>query len=177
MALGFLIIKKQYDFLDRELVEQLAENPYFQYFIGLPGYESEPPFAPSLLVEFRRSLINEILGEINEMIIVYNHPDDHTPGGTTESADPESPVEGSDNKGTLILDATCVTQYIAFPQDINLLNEARENLESIIDTICYEYNVPKPRTYRQKARADYLAQAKRRKRTAKLIRKAIKKQL
>ena len=53
-ALGSLIIQKQYDYSDRELVEQITENPYYQYFIGLPGYQQEPPFAPSLLVEFRQ---------------------------------------------------------------------------------------------------------------------------
>ena len=37
-ALGSLIIQKQYDYSDRELVEQIRENPYYQYFIGLPGY-------------------------------------------------------------------------------------------------------------------------------------------
>lgn len=82
-----------------------------------------------------------------------------------------------ENEGTLILDATCAPQQIAFPQDINLLNDARENLEVIIDTVCYEYNEPKPRTYRQNARKDYLALAKRKKRSGKLIHKAIKKQL
>ena len=178
MALGSLLIQKQYGYSDRELVEQLAENPYYQYFIGLPGYDPKPPYAPSLLVEFRKRLTDEILGDINEMIIAYNHPDDHTPGGSSGNADePASPKNGSGNDGTLILDATCAPQQIAFPQDINLLNEARENLETIIDTVCYEYNEPKPRTYRRNARADYLALAKRRKRTGKLIRKAIKKQL
>ena len=179
MALGSLIIQKQFGYSDRELVEQLSENPYYQYFIGLPGFDPKPPFAPSLLVEFRKRLTDEILGEINEMIIAYNHPDDHTPGNSSGGgvSDPKTSEEGSDNQGTLILDATCAPQHSAFPQDINLLNEARENLETIIDTICYEYNEQKPRTYRQKARADYLSLAKRRKRTGKLIRKAIKKQL
>ena len=180
MALGSLIIQKQFGYSDRELVEQISENPYYQYFIGLPGFDPKPPFAPSLLVEFRKRLTDEILGEINEMIIEYNHPDDHTPGNSSGggSSEPESSEkEESDNQGTLILDATCAPQYIAFPQDINLLNEARENLETIIDTICYEYNETKPRTYRRNARADYLSLAKRRKRTGKLIRKAIKKQL
>lgn len=37
----------------------------------------------------------------------------------------------------MMLDATYALQYIEFPQDINLLNEARENLEEIIDTIFY----------------------------------------
>jgi len=179
MALGSLIIQKQFGYSDRELVEQLSENPYYQYFIGMPGFDPKPPFAPSLLVEFRKRLTEEILGEINEMIIAYNHPDDHKPGGSSGTGNDagSSDNEGAGNQGTLILDATCAPQHIAFPQDINLLNEARENLETIIDTICYEYNEPKPRTYRQNARADYLALAKRRKRTGKQIRKAIKKQL
>ena len=69
LALGSLIIQKQYDYSDRELVEQLTENPYYQFFIGLPGYQQEPPFVPSLLVEFRQRLTAAILGEINEMII------------------------------------------------------------------------------------------------------------
>ena len=77
----------------------------------------------------------------------------------------------------MILDATCAPQNIAYPQDINLLNEARENLESIIDQICDEYNFYKPRMYREKARKAYLALAKCRKRTGKRIRKAIGQQL
>ena len=178
-ALGSLIIQKQYDYSDRELVEQITENPYYQYFIGLPGYQQEPPFAPSLLVEFRKRLTADILGEINEMIIEFNHPDDEPPADSTDASDDESAENDAPdgNKGTLMLDATCAPQQIAFPQDINLLNEARENLETIIDTICYEYNEPKPRTYRQNARRDYLALAKKKKRTKKAIREALKKQL
>ena len=179
LALGSLIIQKQYDYADRELVEQLTENPYYQFFIGLPGYQQEPPFVPSLLVEFRKRLTDDILGEINEMIIEFNHPNDHNPTGGSGKSENASPAGegGSDNKGTLMLDATCAPQHIAFPQDINLLNEAREDLESIIDAVCYEYKEPKPRTYRKTARKDYLALAKRKKRSSKVIRKAIRKQL
>lgn len=176
LALGSLIIQKQYSYSDRELVEQLTENPYYQYFIGLPGYQQTAPFVPSLLVEFRKRLTDEVLGEINEMIIKYNHPDDPK-GGSGNASDGNNAEEPKDNQGTLILDATCAPQNIAYPQDINLLNEARENLETIIDTVCYEYNTEKPRTYRVNARKDYLALAKRRRRSGKAIRKAIKKQL
>ena len=35
-ALGSLIIQKQYDYSNRELVEQIRENPYYQFYIGLP---------------------------------------------------------------------------------------------------------------------------------------------
>lgn len=85
--------------------------------------------------------------EIND--IEYNHPDAHTSaGGSSDSGNAFTGGDaGRSNKGMLMLDDTCAPQHIAFPQDINLLNEARENLESIIDAICYEYDKPKPRTY------------------------------
>jgi len=180
-ALGSLLIQKQLPFSDRELVEEIRENPYFQYFIGLPGYKDEIPFVPSLLVEFRKRLTEEVLTEINEMIIEYNSPNEDGPtdgsgsGKDSDSSEDKSLEESP--KGTLILDATCAPQNISYPQDVNLLNEARMNLEEIIDTICYEYNYSKPRTYRKNARKDYLNLAKSRKRTAKKICKAIKAQL
>ena len=185
-ALGSLLIQKEYGYSDRELVEQIKENPYYQYFIGLPGYEYKAPFVPSLLVEFRKRLDENVLAEINEMIAAYNSSDDSSDDDSNDgsnSADDTSNESNTDaasepeNAGTLILDATCAPQNIAFPQDISLLNEARENLEAMIDQICYEYNFYKPRMYREKAREAYLALAKCRKRTSKRIRKAIGQQL
>ena len=185
-ALGSLLIQKEYGYSDRELVEQIKENPYYQYFIGLPGYEYKAPFVPSLLVEFRKRLDENILAEINEMIAAYNSSDDSSDddsnggGNSADNTNNENDTDTAsepENEGTLILDATCAPQNIAFPQDINLLNEARENLESMIDQICDEYNFYKPRMYREKAREAYLALAKCRKRTGKRIRKAIGQQL
>ena len=184
-ALGSLLIQKEYGYSDRELVEQIKENPYYQYFIGLPGYEYKAPFVPSLLVEFRKRLDEDVLAEINEMIAAYNNPDDssdddsNSGGDSADNTNDEKDTEASEpeNEGTLILDATCAPQKIAYPQDINLLNEARENLEAMIDQICDKYNYYKPRMYRKKARESYLALAKCRKRTGKRIRKAISQQL
>lgn len=179
MALGSLIIQKQIGCSDRELVEQITENPYFQYFIGLPGYQMDPPFVPSLLVEFRKRLTADVMVDINEMILDYNSPDDpgdNDPNGSPSEGGP-SETSPKPNSGTLMLDATCAPQNIEYPQDINLLNQSREDLEHIIDEICYAYNLRKPRMYRQNARADYLALAKSRKRNGKKIRKAIRKQL
>ena len=185
-ALGSLLIQKEYGYSDRELVEQIKENPYYQYFIGLPGYEYKAPFVPSLLVEFRKRLDENVLADINEMIAAYNDPDDSSDddsnggGNSADNTNTENDKQSAcepENEGTLILDATCAPQNIAYPQDINLLNEAREKLESIIDEICDEYNFYKPRMYREKAREAYLALAKCRKRTGKRIRKAIGQQL
>lgn len=174
MALGSLMIQKEYSFSDRTLVEHLQENPYFQYFIGLAGFQLEAPFAPSLLVEFRKRLTEDILMDINELILKDDNDDDQptSGGGADEGSDTHE-----ENKGTLILDATCAPQNIEFPQDINLLNETREKLEGIIDAVCSRENLDKPRTYRKMARRDYLNLARSKKRTAKRIRKAIRQQL
>ena len=67
MALGLLIIQKQYGYSDRELLEQITENPYYQYFVGLPGFQNEPPFVLSLLVEFRKRL-NEARENLEALI-------------------------------------------------------------------------------------------------------------
>ena len=180
-ALGSLLIQKQYHYPDEELVEQIRENPYYQYFIGLPGYEDKIPFVPSLLVEFRKRLSEDVLNEINEMIIAFNaqqDDDDSNDGsGDAGQSDQQDSETDSENAGTLILDATCAPQNIKYPQDIELLSEAREKLEDMICRVSDEYNYYRPRMYREKARKDYLALAKCRKRSAKKIRKAIRKQL
>ena len=181
MALGSLLIQKQYHYPDEELVEQIRENPYYQYFIGLPGYEDKIPFVPSLLVEFRKRLSEDVLNEINEMIIAFNaqqdDDDSNDASGDAGQSDQQDSATDSENAGTLILDATCAPQNIKYPQDIELLNEAREKLEDMICRVSDEYNFYRPRMYREKARKDYLALAKCRKRSAKKIRKAIRKQL
>lgn len=174
MALGSLLIQKQYGYSDEELVEQLRENPYYQYFIGMPGYKDKYPFVPSLLVEFRKRLTEDVLNEVNEIIISSamsneknngddssGHNDDDNSGGKkTENTDTIKNEVEEKNSGTLILDATCAPQNIEYPQDVNLLNECREKLEKIIDKICYEWGYYTPRMYRENARKDYLSLAK-----------------
>lgn len=136
---------------------------------------------PSLLVEFRKRLSEDVLNEINEMIIAFNaqqDDDDSNDGsGDAGQSDQQDSETDSENAGTLILDATCAPQNIKYPQDVELLNEAREKLEDMICRVSDEYNFYRPRMYREKARKDYLALAKCRKRGAKKIRKAIRKQL
>ncbi|AJH77273.1 transposase DDE domain protein [Heyndrickxia coagulans DSM 1 = ATCC 7050] len=77
------------------------------------------------------------------------------------------------------MDATCAPADIAYPTDLGLLNEAREKLEHIIDVLHepHKGKLRKPRTYRKRARKDYLSVAKQRKAGARKIRKAVGKQL
>jgi IS5 family transposase len=140
---------------------------YLQYFCGYPEYNDEKlPFDPSLMVYFRKRLTPEILGEINEMII--------NKAQTGDDSDNEEPPA---NNGTLIVDATCAPSQIKYPQDTELLNEARKNTESMIDSLHKPTDGKKPRTYRKKAHKHYLSVARKKKKNKREIRKAIKKQL
>jgi hypothetical protein len=173
MALGALIIQTERGISDTEVTLQIQETPCLQYFCGMPAYEDKQPFDSSLMVYFRKRLTPEILGEINELIIEK----------AEKKADLSAEPRGGDddtkppNMGDLIVDATCAPQNIRYPQDTSLLNEARENLEQMVDGLHDPKDGAKPRTYRRKARRDYLKTAKKRQRTTKEIRRAIKKQL
>ena len=58
-----------YQYSDRELVEQLTEDPYYQYFIGLLGYQEESPIDASTLVLFRKRLKMDVIMEANEYML------------------------------------------------------------------------------------------------------------
>ncbi len=113
--------------------------------------------------------INNDGEQINSSTDISNNPEN-----TESSSEPVS----IKHKGKLILDATAVNQAIKFPIDLNLLNESREITEEIIDKF-WELGLysKKPRTYRRVARKDYLATAKKRKKSKKENRKANGKQL
>ena len=118
MALGSLIIQTKFQYSDRELVEQITENPYLQYFIGLPGYQKEPPFDASTLVLFRKRLTHEIIMEANGYML--DHQDDDRTPPSSGSGKEEVPNSGDGqekpaNRGTLIIDATCAPVNIRFP--------------------------------------------------------------
>jgi len=119
------------------------------------------------------------MSEINEMIALAEQREKED----ARDDDGEDPSSGggkpSKNKGKLILDATCTPADIRYPTDLSLLNEAREKLEEIIDTLHkpLRESKKKPRTYRKKARKLYLKAAKNRKLKKKQIRKAVKQQL
>jgi len=189
LALGALLIQTQYQYSDEEVALQIMETPCLQYFCGMLSYEEKMPFDPSLMVYFRKRLTPEILGDINEMIISKakgkpsnfldndDEPPDDTDGEESEMQPPEKESGELPNKGDLIVDATCAPQNIRYPQDLSLLNESRENLEKMIDELHDPDDGVKPRTYRKRARRDYLATARKRQKTTREIRKAIKKQL
>ena len=178
LALGACIIQAEYGYSDEETALQIQENPYLQYFCGYPGYDDEKlPFDPSLMVYFRKRLTPEVLGEINEMILrdAKARQSKEIKSEDHDDSDHDSGQDG--NSGTMIVDATCAPSNIRYPQDVSLLNEARENAEKLLDVLHDPTDGKKPRTYRKRARKDYLKYTRCRKHTAKMTRKAIGKQL
>ncbi|MGB8703075.1 MAG: IS5 family transposase [Thermosynechococcaceae cyanobacterium] len=204
VALGSLIIKERLGTSDAETVEQIRENPYLQYFLGFEEYSNTPPFEASMLVHFRKRLPLSLIGRVNERMVERAMAQSQPPCETatqseqeTPSAHPDSSVVGESgnsieaetrqaqqpevsNKGKLIIDASCAPADIHYPTDLGLLNSGREHTEAIMDELYAQVKdeVPqKPRTYRQTARRDFLNASRKRKRSGKQRRKAIKKQL
>jgi IS5 family transposase len=191
MALGALIIKEHLCTSDRETVAQITENPYLQYFLGLPEFTEKEPFDPSTMTHFRKRISREMIDQVNEWIVEEQRSsspkddddkgDDH-PGNDSNSAPSKQKQKNESpqtHQGKLLIDATCAPADITYPTDLKLLNEAREKLETMIDVLHEPFrgSQRKPRTYRQKARKAYLSIAKQKSPQRKKVRKAIRKQL
>jgi len=236
ILIGSVIIKHLNDYDDRETIEQIRENIYLQYFLGFEGFSTESPFDASLFVDIRKKLTPELLQAINERLLSITqelllpdrvdlpseNPEDEDQSkdqqhASTDSS-PSSKEESITHKGVLLMDATVAPQAIAYPTDLNLLNDGRVMSEKIIDFLYLSYKqkqqetdkllaltsqpnsisfsldleiekvnyerisevfstLKKPRTYRQKARKDYLKVAQSKKPSKKKIRLAVGKQL
>ena len=85
MALGALIIQKRTGLSDRALVRAVAENPYFQYFIGMESFTGGCPFTYSTLAGFRKRLTHDVLMEINESFLATAEPTPEHGGGKTRA--------------------------------------------------------------------------------------------
>lgn len=163
VVIGTLIIKHKLNFTDEETLQIISENPYMQFFLGLDVFHPDPLFSPSLFVEIRKRLGEEPFDEFNKAIIRVAFPPK------------ESQPDEQKNKGKLQIDATVADQYIKYPNDLDLVNKAREEGEKLIDYL-YKILQPavKPRTYRKVARQRYLSVAKKKKKTTMEIRKVIR---
>jgi hypothetical protein len=169
-----------------------------QYFLGFPSFIAGKPFDSTLFVRFRKDLGISTINQINEKIVSLkmqmenqnlvlkrdspnediSKEDQERNQQTADTNDPNRDSQAISHIGKVIFDATCCPQDIAYPTDLGLLNSAREKAEELIDFL-YKPTLDKqkPRTYRQRARKDYLSTAQKRNKTRKEICKANGKQL
>ncbi len=197
VALGSLIIQETLKLSDRDTVQAISENVYLQFFLGFPGFRKGLPFDASLLTLFRKRLDWKNIATMNDKIAtlrVQQHAatttsqddsdkknDDDDPADQPPKKDTATEISPENvvvpNEGTIIVDATCTPADIRYPHDLTLLDEARRGSERIIDRVWSALDIPKPRTYRIKARMDFLRAVKNRKKTKSQTRRALRKQL
>lgn len=187
MVLGAMIVKHKLELSDRETVATISENVYIQYFCGRASFDSAAPFDASLFVDIRKRMGAELYDAF--YVEVATRADGLLPArrrkirgdGDGSDDDREGPRDPC-NRGTLKVDATVADQEIAYPTDLKLLNECRENLERIIDILTKrarreDPGLKKPRDYRRVARKAYLNIAKKKRKTKRQVRRGIKAQL
>ena len=207
IAFGAIFIKEFCHLTDEGTVQEIQENSYMQYFLGLHEFQMEPLFDPSMMVHFRKRFPVEETAKINEYVCTGKWPEeprnvdrnddsedgDEPPcagGGTgpkpsahkgkaNPNTSKKKKARRKKNRGKLILDATVAPADIKYPTDIDLLNRSREHLETAVDILWphVPHTSHKLPYSGKKARKSYLKLAKSKKWTRANCRKAIGEQL
>ena len=152
---GILLLKHMTGFSDDDIVKFVNENPYMQVLCGLDQFATEPLLNSSSLSKIRKRLGKKYFAELERE--------------TYEVLIERKIIKG---KG-MLLDATVFPEYVRYPTDTGLLNEAREWTVRQIKRIGNSLGI-KVRTYCRKARKEYLNFSKKKSRSRKLIRKTRK---
>lgn len=85
LLVGLLILKHLRNLSDESVVEQWAENAYYQYFCGEEYFASAEPCVPTELVEFRKRIGEEGVELIFQESIRINGKDGKEDEGTTDT--------------------------------------------------------------------------------------------
>jgi hypothetical protein len=134
-----------------------------------------------MFVHFRKRIGEKTLAKVNDAVTQKAAAQAKKVSGNKagDDKDDDPGAAGCSNNGKLVVDATCTPADITFPTDLKILNTAREKSEEIIDILHrpLKGKHQKPRTYRKKARKEFLSAAKSKKLSHSKSRKAIRKQL
>jgi hypothetical protein len=96
MVIGAVIIKHMLNIDDREVVAQIQENMYLQYFVGLSSFTTEEPFDASLMVSIRYRLGQEVMKEFDQLVLQEAGVIAPPSKATNDVASPANENEGSD---------------------------------------------------------------------------------
>jgi len=100
LMVGLLILKHLRNLSDESVVEQWAENAYYQYFCGEAVFAAQAPCVPTELVEFRKRIGEEGIALILQESIRINGKDSQESDG--------------------LIDTTVQEKNITFPTDAKL---------------------------------------------------------
>ena len=108
MVIGAVIIKHKLCLSDEETIEQVKENPYLQYFVGLKKFQTTAIFVPSLFVEIRKRMGADVFDAFQQSIIdaVEENKQSRTNKVKTESTQPQFGQEVLDEASNETSDET-----------------------------------------------------------------------
>ena len=206
LIVGALIVKHDLNLSDAGTIEQIRENPYLQYFVGLKDFSNMSIFDSSLFVSIRKRMGVEAINEITLLLMeslakkesgelqrkgVYektgvkdaseNETDEpvNSMNIPPDSTDRESFTDddGNFHSGSLIIDATCCESEVKYPTDLDVLNDAVEVSARVAKRLGVKTGSPVPRTCEESARGRFLEIIKKKRKSKSLIRKGINQQL
>lgn len=158
LAIGLFLLKHMTGLSDAELVHALSENIYWQSFCGFDEFNPKAALDSSTLSRLRERLGVKYFRELESR--TYRVLID---------------LKIIKKKG-LLADGTVFKENIKYPNDVGLLNDAREWLDTKIKELGKLIG-KKFRTYPKKARKAYLNFSKKKNKSKKLIKKAKKQML
>lgn len=156
LVIGLLLLKHMTGLSDRELVAEVLENPYMQAFCGFRSMATEEVLDASTLAKIR--------GKLGLSFFRY-----------MEEKTYEVLIERRIIRARgMLMDATVFPEAVKYPTDVGLLNDVREWLVKSIRKLGNALGVKRVRTYKRKARQEYLKFAKKKAKTKKTIARAKK---
>ena len=156
LVIGLLLLKHMTGLSDRDLIAEVLENPYMQAFCGFRSMATEETLEASTLSKIRQKLGLGFFRELERR--------------TYEVLIDRRIIKA---KGMLV-DATVFPEAIRYPNDVGLLNDVREWLVKQIRRIGTVLGRKNVRTYKRKARQEYLRFSKKKTKTKKMIQRAKK---
>lgn len=129
LMVSLLILKQLRNLSDESVVEQWAENSYYQYFSGEECFCSKPPCVPTELVEFRKRI---------------------GPEGAELILKESIRVNGNDaNDDNLSGDTTVQEKNITYPTDDKLYKKIIKKCQAIAEEECIELRQSYSRTVKK----------------------------
>ena len=156
LVIGLLLLKHMTGLSDRDLIAEVLENPYMQAFCGFRSMATEETLEASTLSKIRAKVGLGFFRELERK--------------TYDVLIDRRIIRA---KGMLV-DATVFPEAIKYPNDVGLLNDVREWLVKQIKRIGTVLGRKNVRTYKRKARREYLRFSKKKTKTKKMIAKAKK---
>lgn len=158
LVLGLILLKHMTQLSDSGVVQSMLENPYQQSFCGYTQFTTTQVIHSSTLSRARKRLGTAFFKEMEEACYrILIEKKIIKPGG-------------------MLVDGTVINESITYPNDVGLLNKARERIVTIVKVIGKRIGKTF-RTRPREARKKFLSFSKKKRKTARDIRKAKKSML